>query len=50
MSNRGRGGDRRIHQGGASKRPSFLDLTVDDQGTIFVTGTDREGGRGTFTI
>jgi trans-2,3-dihydro-3-hydroxyanthranilate isomerase len=45
-----RGIRRRIHQGGAIHRPSILDLNVDDQGTIFVTGTVREVGRGTFTI
>jgi len=41
---------RRIHQGGAVLRPSVLDLTVDDQGTVFVSGIVREVGRGTFTI
>ena len=41
---------RRVHQGSAIQRPSVLDLTVDDQGTIFVTGAVREVGRGTFTI
>ena len=41
---------RRIHQGGAILRPSVLDLTVDDRGTVFVSGTVREVGRGTFTI
>ncbi|MEP7017505.1 MAG: PhzF family phenazine biosynthesis protein [Actinomycetota bacterium] len=50
LSNGERGIHRRIHQGGAIQRPSILDLTVDDQGTIFVTGTVREVGRGTFTI
>jgi PhzF family phenazine biosynthesis protein len=45
-----RGIRRRVHQGGAIQRPSVLDLTVDDQGTIFVTGVVREVGRGTFTI
>jgi PhzF family phenazine biosynthesis protein len=41
---------RRIHQGSAIQRPSVLDLTVDEQGTIFVSGAVREVGRGTFTI
>jgi len=50
LANRERGIRRRIHQGGAIQRPSILDLTVDDQGTIFVTGAVREVGRGTFTI
>ena len=50
LANGERGIRRRIHQGGAIQRPSILDLTVDDQGTIFVTGTVREVGRGTFTI
>ena len=50
LANGERGIRRRIHQGGAIQRPSILDLTVDDQDTIFVTGTVREVGRGTFTI
>ena len=50
LANGERGIRRRIHQGGAIQRPSMLDLTVDDQGTILVTGTVREVGRGTFTI
>jgi predicted PhzF superfamily epimerase YddE/YHI9 len=41
---------RRIHQGSAIQRPSVLDLLLDEEGTIFVTGTVREVGRGTFTI
>jgi len=45
-----RGIRRRIHQGSAIQRPSLLDLTVDEQGTILVSGTVREVGRGTFTI
>lgn len=39
---------RRIHQGSAIGRPSVLDLAVDGAGTIFVSGTVREVGRGTF--
>ena len=39
---------RRIHQGSAIQRPSLLDLTVDEEGTIFVSGAVREVGRGTF--
>jgi trans-2,3-dihydro-3-hydroxyanthranilate isomerase len=50
LANGERGIHRRIHQGGAIRRPSILDLTVDDQGTILVTGRVREVGRGTFTI
>lgn len=49
LANGERGIQRRIHQGSAIQRPSVLDLTVDDQGTIFVSGTVREVGRGTFT-
>jgi trans-2,3-dihydro-3-hydroxyanthranilate isomerase len=45
-----RGIRRRIHQGSAIRRPSVLDLAVDDDGTIFVSGAVREVGRGTFTI
>lgn len=41
---------RRIHQGSAIRRPSVLDLTVDDKGTIFVSGAVRAVGRGSFTI
>ena len=41
---------RRIHQGSAVGRPSVLDLAVDGAGTIFVSGTVREVGRGTFTF
>ena len=50
LANGEKGIHRRIHQGGAIQRPSILDLMVDDQGTILVTGTVREVGRGTFTI
>jgi PhzF family phenazine biosynthesis protein len=50
LANGRRGIRRRIHQGAAIQRPSILDLTVDDQGTILVTGVVREVGRGTFTI
>lgn len=41
---------RRIHQGSAIQRPSVLDLVVDNEGRIFVSGAVREVGRGTFTI
>ena len=41
---------RRILQGSATLRPSLLDLSVDEDGTVFVSGTVREIGRGTFTI
>ena len=50
LANGERGIQRRIHQGSAIQRPSVLDLAVDDEGTIFVSGTVREVGRGTFTI
>jgi PhzF family phenazine biosynthesis protein len=50
LANGERGIHRRIDQGGAIQRPSILDLMVDDRGTIFVTGTVREVGRGTFTV
>jgi len=45
-----RGIRRRISQGTAIQRPSVLDLAVDDDGTILVSGAVREVGRGTFTI
>jgi trans-2,3-dihydro-3-hydroxyanthranilate isomerase len=45
-----RGIRRRIHQGSAVARPSVLDLTVEQDGTILVSGSVREVGRGTFTI
>lgn len=41
---------RRIHQGSAIQRPSVLDLSVDDEGVVFVSGTVREVGRGKFEI
>ena len=41
---------RRIHQGSAIQRPSILDLTVGESGTILVSGAVREVGRGMFTI
>ena len=41
---------RRIRQGSAIQRPSVLDLAVDGEGTIFVSGAVREVGRGTFTF
>ena len=45
-----RGIHRRIHQGSAIQRPSVLDLVLDDEGTIFVSGAVREVARGTFRI
>ena len=45
-----RGLRRRIHQGSAVGRPSVLDLAVAADGTILVSGTLREVGRGTFEI
>jgi trans-2,3-dihydro-3-hydroxyanthranilate isomerase len=50
LANGQRGLRRRIHQGSAIGRPSVLDLAVDGEGTIFVSGTVREVGRGTFTF
>jgi len=49
IANGEKGIRRRIHQGSAIGRPSVLDLAVDGEGTIFVSGTVREVGRGTFT-
>src|SRR5674476_1425155 len=45
-----RGIRRRIHQGSAIQRPSVLDLAVEQDGTILVSGAVREIGRGTLTI
>jgi PhzF family phenazine biosynthesis protein len=50
MANGARGIRRRIRQGSAIQRPSVLDLAVGEDGTILVSGTVREVGRGTFTI
>lgn len=50
LANGERGLQRRIHQGSKIQRPSVLDLTVDDEGTIFVSGTVREVGRGSFSF
>jgi trans-2,3-dihydro-3-hydroxyanthranilate isomerase len=50
LANGQRGIHRRIHQGMAIQRPSVLDLAVMEDGTILVSGTVREVGRGTFTI
>lgn len=50
LANGERGIRRRIHQGSQIQRPSILDLVVDDQGCVFVSGAVREVGRGTFTI
>jgi PhzF family phenazine biosynthesis protein len=50
LANGQRGIQRRIRQGSAIRRPSVLDLTVRQDGTILVSGTVREVGRGTFTI
>jgi PhzF family phenazine biosynthesis protein len=50
LANNEKGIRRRIHQGSAIQRPSVLDLVVDDEGTIFVSGAVRDVGRGTFTI
>ncbi|MDQ1537966.1 MAG: hypothetical protein QOE58_2359 [Actinomycetota bacterium] len=50
VANGHRGIRRRIRQGSAIQRPSVLDLTVDEQDGVFVSGAVREVGRGTFTI
>jgi trans-2,3-dihydro-3-hydroxyanthranilate isomerase len=50
LANGERGIRRRIRQGSAIQRPSVLDLVVDDEGAIFVSGAVREVGRGTFRI
>ena len=50
LANGQQGIRRRIHQGSAIRRPSVLDLAVGEDGTILVSGTVREVGRGTFTI
>ena len=50
VANGQKGIRRRIHQGSAIQRPSVLDLSVDDEGVVFVSGAVREVGRGTFEI
>jgi len=50
LANHERGIQRRIHQGSAIQRPSVLDLAVEQDGTILVSGAVREIGRGTLTI
>jgi len=50
LANGQRGIRRRIHQGSAIQRPSVLDLAVEEDGTVLVSGTVREVGRGTFTL
>lgn len=50
VANGQKGIRRRVHQGSAIQRPSVLDLSVDDDGVVFVSGTVREVGRGTFEI
>jgi PhzF family phenazine biosynthesis protein len=50
LANGQRGLRRRIHQGSAIQRPSVLDLAVEDDGTILVSGAVREVGRGTFAF
>jgi trans-2,3-dihydro-3-hydroxyanthranilate isomerase len=50
LANGERGIRRRIHQGSAIQRPSVLDLVVEKDGTILVSGAVREVGRGTFRI
>jgi trans-2,3-dihydro-3-hydroxyanthranilate isomerase len=50
LANGQRGIRRRIHQGMAIARPSILDLAVEEDGTILVSGMVREVGRGVFTL
>lgn len=50
LANGQAGLQRRIHQGGAIRRPSVLDLAVGASGTVLVSGAVREMGRGTFRI
>jgi trans-2,3-dihydro-3-hydroxyanthranilate isomerase len=50
LANQQRGLRRRIHQGMAIQRPSILDLSVQESGTVLVSGAVREVGRGMFTI
>ena len=50
VANGQRGLRRRIHQGNAIARPSILDLAVQDDDTILVSGAVREVGRGVFTL
>jgi len=50
LANGQRGIRRRIHQGSAIQRPSVLDLAVEEDGTVLVSGAVREVGRGTFTL
>jgi len=50
MANGQRGIGRRIRQGSAIGRPSVLDLSVGDDGTILVSGALREVGAGAFTL
>jgi len=50
LANGERGIRRRIQQGSAIQRPSVLDLVVNDEGTIFVSGVVSEVGRGTFDL
>jgi trans-2,3-dihydro-3-hydroxyanthranilate isomerase len=50
LANGQRGIRRRIHQGSAIRRPSVLDLAVEQDATILVSGVVREVGRGRFSI
>jgi len=50
LANGQRGIRRRIRQGSAIQRPSVLDLEVDSDGSVFVSGAVRAVGRGTFSI
>ena len=45
-----RGIRRRIHQGAAVHRPSLLELEVDDDGAILVSGTVSEVARGVYRL
>lgn len=50
MAENGRFGRRRIHQGAAVGRPSYLDLVVEENGDVFVGGHVHEIASGTFTV
>ncbi|WP_168583026.1 PhzF family phenazine biosynthesis protein [Gephyromycinifex aptenodytis] len=50
MAENGRFGRTRISQGAAVGRPSFLDLTVDEDGGVHVGGHVNQVATGTFTV
>lgn len=50
MAENGRFGRRRIHQGAAVGRPSYLDLVVEESGDVYAGGHVHEIASGTFTV